>query len=146
MGSVSIDVSKKEREYREMTLSDINVVKYLILYRSKIDITYDANINIDINKAGDIFEFNQELISLYASLDSIIDMCNFKEKQLTLLRLIYNGHTLHDICNMNIGYGKSATYDLFSRMIDRIIKKNHELWKESMIKQGYIKEKEDKEG
>ncbi len=132
--------SYKDREYADLTLSDRNVVKYLILYRSKVDVSYNVNNNIDIKQAGDIFEFNQELIALYSSLDITIGKCNFKEKQLTLLRFIFEGNTIHDVCNMNIGYTRSATYELFNRMLDRILLENYKLWANSMKSQGYIKE------
>ena len=129
LGAVPIDVRRKEREYENLTLSDKNVVKYLILYRSKLDTLY----------TGGTVEFNQELIALYASLDVIIELCNFKEKQIRLLNLLFDGNKIYDICNMNIGYKKSATYDLFDRMVDKIVEVNNHLWKESMKVRGYIK-------
>ena len=134
MGAVLIDTHKKEREFKLLTLSDINVVKYLIMYRNKVDVGYNVNANININQAGDIFEFNQELIALYASLDKTVEQCSFKEKQLKLLEMIYEGFTLQDICSMDIGYKKSATYDLFYRMTLKIVKVNNENWKKSIHK------------
>lgn len=139
LGAVSIDTQKKEREYKHLTLSDEAVVKYLILYRSKVDVSYGANINININQAGDTFEFNQELICLYASLDVVLEKIDFSEKQDKLLKLIFEGNTLNDICNMKIGYKKSATYDLFDRMVKKIVKVNNEDWKETMELSGLIK-------
>lgn len=129
-----------ERDYRNFTLSDRNVVKYLILYRNKLDVTYSGNKNIAIENIASAFEFNQELIALYASLDTIIDLCDFEEKQIKLLELLYEGNKIYDICNMNIGYTRSATYELLDRMIDKIVKINDELWLESMRVQGYIKQ------
>lgn len=139
MGSVAVDTQKREREFKQLTLSDRNVVKYLIMHRSSVDISYYANFNVDITQAGDVFELNQELIALYSSLDVVIEKCNFKDKQSELLRLIFDGNTLQDICATNKNYKKSATYDLLERMVDKITKKNNELWKESMKVQGYIK-------
>lgn len=140
MGAPSVDIHRKERDYEDMNLSDRNVVKYLILYRSKIDVVYNTIENINIEQAGDVFEFNQELIALYASLDNTIKLCKFKEKQSKLLQLLFEGYTIHEVCNMDIGYKRSATYDLFDRMLDRIVKVNNDLWRESMKSQGYIKE------
>lgn len=133
-----MDIRRKERDFDNVTLSDTNVVKYLILYRSKVDVSYGASINIDINQAGDTFEFNQQLIALYASLDKVVEQCKFKKKQKELLRLIYEGNTLHDICSMNIGYKRSATYDLFDRMVAKIVKINMKNWRDTMVKLGYI--------
>lgn len=138
MGSLSIDTQKKEREYGDVTLSDKDVVKYLILYRSKVDVVYNATKNVNLDKAGDVFDFNQELIALYASLDVLIEKCSFKDKQLMLLKLIFEGNTVPDICNMDIGYTKSATYRLLDSMISRILQTNHKMWIKSMKTQGYI--------
>lgn len=138
MGAVSIDIHKKERDFRLLTLADENVVKYLILFRSKVDFSYGANMNINIYQAGDFFEFNTELMCLYTSLDNTVKECNFKKKSIKLLDLLYEGNSLQDICKMNIGYVRSATYELFDRIIKKIVFVNNELWKNSMIGQGYI--------
>jgi hypothetical protein len=138
MGAVTYDIHKSEREFQNLTLSDVEVVKYLILYRSKVDTSYDVNINIDINQSGDTFEFNQELVALYASLDVLIEGCNFKEKHIRLLELLYEGNTLQDIVAMKIGYTKSATYDMFDRMVSKIVKANNRGWKKVMKRKRYI--------
>lgn len=124
--------NNKEREYENWTLSDKDIVKYLILYRSKIDAVYGSYTNIDIHQAGDVFEFNTELIVLYASLDNVIKLCKFKEKQINLLNLLFKGYTIQDICAMNIGYKRSATYDLFDRMIIKIVDMNYSEWKSTI--------------
>jgi len=139
LGSVSVDVYRKEREFKNLTLSDENVVKYLILHRSKVDTSYGASVNMNIYQSGDTFEFNQELIVLYSSLDRVIDKCNFRKKNTKLLELIYEGNTIHDIVAMNIGYKRSATYDLFDRMVKRIVDMNNKDWKTVMMKRGFIK-------
>lgn len=135
LGSVSIDIYRKEKEFRQLTLSDENVVKYLILYRSSVDITYNVGLNIDINTAGDMFEFNQELIALYLSLDNIIKKCKFKEKQSKLLELIFEGNSIHDIIEMKIDFTRSATYELFDRMVKKIVKANYNDWEECIKKE-----------
>jgi hypothetical protein len=140
LGAVAIDIHKQEREFKHLTLADENVVKYLILYRNKVDVAYGADTNININQAGDMFEFNQELVCLYASLDDTIKKCNFKEKQMRLLELIFEGNTMKDICSMDVGFKKSATYDLFDRIIHKIVKTNNDSWKATMERNGYIKE------
>lgn len=138
LGAVTYDIHKSEREFQNLTLSDVDVVKYLILYRSKVDSNYGSTSNININQAGDTFEFNQELIALYASLDKLIDECKFKEKHTKLLELLYEGNTLQDIISMKVGYTKSATYDLFDRMVAKVVKVNNKKWKKSIEKKGYI--------
>lgn len=137
MGSVAIDVHKKEREYEHLTLSDENVVKYLILYRSKVDVNYGANVNININQAGDMFEFNQELICLYASLDTTISNISLKEKEAEFLELIFEGNTITDIIKNN-NYPKKTAYRILERIVDKVVQENNDSWKALMKKNGYI--------
>ena len=139
MGVVSIDIEKNEREWHNLTLSDFDTVKYLILYRHKVDVVYNASVNINIYQAGDTFDFNKELIAMYASLDNIVEQCKFKDKQKELLRLIFEGNTLQDVCKMDIGFKKSATYELFDRMIIRIVEANNNDWSRCMFANGYTK-------
>lgn len=140
---VSVDVHKKEREYKDFTLADENVVRLLIQYRRKYDLMRNANTNIDISQAGDKFDFNQELIVIYASLDKVIEQCieskKFKEKHIKLLELLFDGNTLQDIVAMDIGFKKSATYDLFDRIVARIVEFNKKNWLEVMNNKGFTK-------
>lgn len=135
MGAVSIDIHRREREYEPLTLSDEHVVKYLILYRSKVDVTYGANVNINIYQAGDIFEFNQELISLYTSLDILINDIKIKEKDQEFLRLIFEGHEISDIIE-DFNYPRKTAYRTLIRIVDKIVEANHNSWKRAMKKQG----------
>lgn len=137
MGHVQIDTSKKERQYLNMTLSDYVVVKYLLLYRSKVDVNYGADTNININEAGDMFEFNQELICLYASLDEVIDKIEFSEKEEKLLKLVFEGNTLADM--KSYGFPRRTPYDIFKRIVKKIVNQNNRDWKGVMREKGYIK-------
>lgn len=129
MGVVGLDIKKKEREFEPLTLSDENVVKYLILYRSKIDPNYGASINLNIYEAGDTFEFNTELIALYASLDKTIEKCRFKEKELRFLNLLFGGYTIRDVIKRFKLYRRMTAHRTFNRIIKRIIEVNHQEWK-----------------
>ncbi|GIN66357.1 hypothetical protein FKN04_12510 [Bacillus glycinifermentans] len=131
MGAVAIDIHKKERNYKPLTLSDEDVVKYLILFRSKIDVAYMAYTNIKIDQAGDIFEFNQELISLYASLDKLIEKITFKEKDIQFLRLLFDGHSVSDIIE-NFDYPRKTAYRTLDRIVTKIIDANDDDWSKSM--------------
>lgn len=130
LGSVAIDLHKKERDFQNLTLSDENVVKYLILYRSKIDIAYGANTNINIEQAGDMFEFNQELITLYASLDKLLNDAELNEREIEFLKLIFEGNTIADTINVYKHYPKKTAYRTLNRIIEVIVEKNRLDWKE----------------
>lgn len=135
MGAVSIDIHRKEREFEQLTLSDGHVVKYLILYRSKVDVSYGANVNINIQQAGDVFEFNQELISLYTSLDILIESIRIKEKDREFLRLIFEGHEVADIIDV-YGYPRKTAYRTLKRIVDKLVEANYISWQVAMDKQG----------
>lgn len=137
MGAVGIDLHKREREYEQLTLSDENVVKYLILYRSKVDVTYGANVNINIYQAGDIFEFNQELIALYTSLDALIKDIKIKDKDQEFLRLIFEGHEISDIIEL-YNFPRMTAYRTLNRIVEKIVTENHNSWKRAIEKQGDI--------
>lgn len=132
MGAVSIDILKKERRFQTLTLSDENVVKYLILYRDKVDVNYGANINANIDEAGDTFEFNGELITLYISLDETIKKCGFKEKELRFLRYLFEGYTVSDVVKKYKLYPKRTAHRTLNRIIKRILEVNHQEWKKCL--------------
>lgn len=127
LGSVQVDIYKKEREYKHLTLSDENVVKYLILYRNSVDVSYGANVNVNIYQAGDMFEFNQELICLYASLDSLIKRVDLNDKEREIIDLVFNGNTISDIVN-NHGYARKTAYRIFNKIIEKIVELDFKDW------------------
>ncbi|QPK89747.1 hypothetical protein IEN91_04720 [Bacillus velezensis] len=131
MGAVSIDTQRKEREYRHLTLSDEAVVKYLIMFRSEVDILYGASTNVNIDQAGDVFEFNQELISLYASLDNVLDKCNLTNKQRKILGYFYDGYTISDM-SKQFGINGHSAYRVLNRAIKKIVDINNYDWKECL--------------
>lgn len=128
MGAVSVDIHKKGREFKDFSLSNENVVKYLILYRYKLDVAYNSNINIDINYAGDIYEFNEELICLYASLDQLLNKINLKDKDKDFLTLTFKGYSISDI-NEIYKIPKRTAYDILSRIVEKIINENLSDWR-----------------
>lgn len=137
MGSVAIDTKKKEREFEHLTLSDENVVKYLILYRSKVDTTYGANTNIEINSAGDTFDFNQEIVTLYASLDKAVGEALLTQKQEKLLEILYEGNTVND-ASLLLGQSRVAVFKMLERIIKKIVDADNQMWYYTMGKNGLI--------
>lgn len=136
MGAVSIDVYKKEKEYRHLTLSDENVVKYLIEYRSQVDVSYGASTNINIHVAGDMMEFNVELIALYASLDHILARMQMKEKDRHFLELLFEGHRVGDIIK-HYQYPNKTAYRILKRIVEGVVEINKMDWMDAMRSQGY---------
>lgn len=137
MGAIAIDIHRKEREYEQLTLSDDSVVKYLILYRSKVDVSYGASTNINMNQSGDTFEFNQELIALYSSLDVLIEKIKIKDKDEEFLKLIFDGYSVSDIIE-DYEYPRKTAYRTLDRIVDRIVDANDLDWHNMMKNRGYI--------
>ena len=136
VGAVSIDVYKKEKEYRHLTLSDGNVVRYIMEFRSQVDVTYGASTNIDINVAGDMMDFNVELIALYASLDHILARITMKEKDRLFLDLLFQGNKVGDIIKYH-NYPRMTAYRILERIVEKVVEINKDDWVRAMRSQGY---------
>lgn len=144
MGAVSIDVYRKEKEYRHLTLSDKTVVKYLIEFRSQLDVSYGANTNINIHVAGDTMDFNVELIALFASLDHILERVELKEKDRIFAGLLFEGHNIGDIIK-HYGYARKTAYRTLDRIVEKVAEQNRQDWIACKQKQGYIEQDTEKE-
>ena len=129
MGKVTVDIYSKEYEFKKLNLSDENVVKYLILFRSQVDILSGISTNPDINQAGDLFELNQELISLYASLDNLIDRIDWHEDERKFLDLIFDGYSISRIVEDGF-FKKSKSYRMRDNVIRKICEKDYDDWTE----------------
>lgn len=127
MGAVAIDVHKQEREFKELTLSDENVVRYLILSRNELDKTYGVENTLDVYTASDTFTFNQELVVLYASLDKVLEKITLKEKDKRFLELIFEGNTIADVTNL-YGYGHQTAYNTLNRIVSKVLIENKKDW------------------
>lgn len=143
MGALSIDLHKKEREYECLSLSDKNVVKYLLLYRSKLDFSYGISNNINIYQSGDTTNFNQELIVLYSSLDNLIARLKLKEKDKKFLDLIFEGYEISDIISLH-NYPHRTAYRTIDRIVDKIIEINELDWKRTISIRGLARNEESK--
>lgn len=131
MGIVKVDLHKNERDFENLNLSDTNVVKWLILYRDKVDLYYGDRIPDNFyDHAGNVKELNKELINLYVCLDELIDKCNFSKDQEAMLKLLFMGYTIKDIKNLT----KCVTtldplYKRFKKICKMIVDENNRQWK-----------------
>ncbi len=132
-GKVKIDINKAEREFELLTLSDINVVQYLIRFRDKIDIYYDNDVDNYYHHAGNVQKINQELITLYASLDETIKMCNFSEEEKAIIKLMETGFTFGGIASYFEGVTGEQIKRRFNAVCKKIVNKNKELWSINII-------------
>lgn len=126
MGHVKIDIHKRELPFQNLTLSDVNVVKWLILYRDKIDQYFLNQTDNFYDHAGNVKALNQELIALYASLDHLIERCNFSEKQLAMIKYLECGYGFNELPMFK---DVSMARKSFNTVCKRIVKENEWLWK-----------------
>lgn len=137
MGASKVDLHKRERDYAPLNLSDKSVIKYLLLQRSKVDVLYGASTNINIYQAGDVFEFNQELIALYTSLDVLLSRIELKERDAEFLMLIFEGHEMQDVIE-HFNFPRMTAYRTLNRIIDKVVEENYISWKTALQRQGRI--------
>lgn len=129
MGVVKIDLHKAERDFKILSLSDINVVRWLILFRDKIDLYYNEKTDNFYDHAGNVKGLNGELINLYICLDKLVDKCDFKEEQLALLKLLYMGYTFKDIEDATQQATSRTIKSRFESICKTITEMNERLWK-----------------
>lgn len=128
MGRVKIDIEKSSRGFEQLTLADINVVRYLIRFRDKVDIYYDNQNDNYYQHAGNIQELNQELIVLYVALDETIKKCNFTPEQESIIELIEMGYTFGNIASYLDGVTGEQIKRKFNAICKMIVNKNKEMW------------------
>jgi len=130
LGKVSVDVYKHEMKYKQFSLSDKKVIKYLIFCRSEIDMTYGVSNVIDFKTASEVSELNQELIALYSSLDNIISKAQLNDEENKLLLMLFDGYSIMDIIEMGI-MERNKAYRRFHSVVDKIKKQNDIDWLQS---------------
>lgn len=132
---VKVDIHKGERDFKNLSLSDINVVRWLVQYRDKIDFYYGERAETFYDNASNSKELNQELINTYAYLDELIDKCNFKEEQLALLKLLFLGYSFKDIEDTTKETTSRTIKRRFNSICKSIADMNDRVWKIYIHKQ-----------
>lgn len=129
MGSVKIDLYGKELLYKNMFLSDIEVVQLLIEYRYKYDGNFKITPNNMFYEAGEITPVNHEAIVTYASLDNLIQKCNFNKEQLRIIEMIEQGNELKEIAD-ELGYLHSKNIrKRLNTILKAIVQMNDRDWR-----------------
>ena len=129
VGSVKVDLHSKELLYKNMFLSDIEVVQLLIEYRYKYDGNFQITPNNMFSEAGEITQVNHEAIVTYASLDNLIESCNFNIEQLRIIEMIEQGNELKDIA-VELGYKHSKNVrKRLNKILKDIVEMNDRDWR-----------------
>lgn len=96
--------------------SNYEVVKALILCRRELEDKIDST-NFGINASYGQTLTLEEIVCIYASLDSLIEKCKFNNKRLELLSLLFKGNSIVDVKEY-IPRGTRGT----RKLLDSIIK------------------------
>ena len=77
-----------------------------------------------------VFALNEDVLCIYADLDSLIRRAGLSEQELLTINLLMKGYILQDIAEH---YGKSRqNFDiLFRRAVKKIVKRNNMDWEET---------------
>ena len=97
LGSVKIDIDSKGLFYKNLTISDVNVVRLLIEFRYKYDNYLYNQADNTFDVAGEAQGINTEMLLTYAALDQTIKRCEFSEVQLEIIKLYEHGYTYKEI-------------------------------------------------
>lgn len=77
-----------------------------------------------------VFALNEDILCLYADLDSLIERAGLSDQELLTVKLLMQGYMLSDIADH---YGKARqTFEILEkRAIKKIVKRNNADWEET---------------
>ena len=119
LGAVKRDLFTPEKAYSYASLSDVATIKGLILNRWQLDKFYGVNVNYDYNTAGDVYDFNVELMCLYWDLDKLIEETPLTKEQQILLN--------------NAMLGNDIDKNELDKICVKLKKTNDKKWLETII-------------
>ena len=117
--------------FDNIDISDFKVVKRLILKKMEILSVVFGGLqsNFLMSQNSDVVstEVREQILSVYDKIDEIVDECNFKDKNLFLLELIYSGYSIAEVCKTHHKYKNKST----AKALDRIVKKINKQYKKN---------------
>lgn len=123
---IKVDDSSSSLFYKNLTLSDVNVVRLLIEYRYKYDNYLYSDMNYFFDSAGEVQSVNIEMLLTYVALDETIKQCNFNKNQLMIINFYEHGYTHKEIAE-KIGLGSNDNIrKRINTICKEIVKQN--LW------------------
>lgn len=130
MGTIKIDIKKKDREWKYVNLGEIQSIRGLLKFRSKFDILHGAD-SARYNTDSDLYEFSEEIICTYISLDELISKCIFNKKQKDILELYMQGSTEEEIAD-ELNLIRQNVNGIIESICKKISDEFHESWVDNM--------------
>lgn len=129
MGSVKIDLESKGLFYKNLTISDVNVVRLLIEFRYKYDNYLYNEMDNRFDVAGEAQGINTEVLLTYAALDQTIKQCGFSDAQLQIIKLYEHGYSYKEIAE-NLGLESNENIrKRLNTICKEIVKQNLWQWR-----------------
>lgn len=77
-----------------------------------------------------VFALNEDILCIYADLDSLIERAGLSDQELLTVKLLMKGYIISDIADH---YGKARqTFEILEkRAIKKIVKRNNADWEET---------------
>lgn len=126
MEKMKVDTDSKSLFYKDLTLSDVNVVRLLIEFRYKYDNYLYSVSDSAFDVAGEVQGINTDMLLTYVALDEAIKKCNLSEEQLRIIQLYEHGYTHKEIA-VELGMGsKENIKKRINTICKEIMKQN--LW------------------
>ena len=77
-----------------------------------------------------VFALNEDILCIYADLDSLIEKAGLSDQELLTVKLLMKGYIISDIADH---YGKARqTFEILEkRAIKKIVKQNNANWEET---------------
>ncbi|MFJ3387512.1 MULTISPECIES: hypothetical protein [unclassified Lysinibacillus] len=120
-------ITSKDLMFQPFVMNDIGVVELLIEFRYK----YDDNLFLGGGSTLDVTgvkAVNQEVIATYASLDRLINQCNFTDQQLLLIKMVEKGYTHREIGEA-IGIENQNVKKALKTVYKAVVKENERQWR-----------------
>ena len=76
-----------------------------------------------------MFALNEDVICIYADLDSLIERAGLSRQERLTVDLLMKGYMLTDIAE-HYGQARQAFETLMKRAVKKIVKRNHADWEE----------------
>lgn len=136
MGSVKIDIFKKERMWFDTNLSDKECIKGLLKYRRNFDLLFNRESdNVDVYTTNvDLNNQKEEVLCLYVWLDDIIEKTKFTQQQERILHMVMYEYSIDEMAKIN-----GCTPQNVNRIINTICKKLSLTVQREWRKKVYIK-------
>ncbi|NLY47278.1 MAG: hypothetical protein GX053_15025 [Tissierella sp.] len=129
---------------KNISFSDVDVLKVLIKYRADLDpYIYIEDRMYDVEKldiADDAKPFNQDIINLFLDLDILIEKTNLTKKQREIIHFYEQGLNSEDIARYYNQDQREIEY-ILDTICKEIKNKNDELWKYYYVYSNYKKVK-----